>query len=245
MDTKKNISSATKNYSPENCWLNNFSAFKNCSPELKDQLLSNSQKRTYSKGEVLIKTGEQEEGLFCIQSGIVKISQKGKNNKDFILSLAMSGDLLGLNALTETEPCAFSASATNDVIACYVPTADVKLILQKDPDVSLQLMQNICSKLDFIEQRIISISKKNIREQCAEILITIANEMLLENEPTLPINYSLKDLASFIGTTTSYLHKILLEFTTKEILVVRDRKYFINNVNDLIAIAEGVEKEKN
>ena len=53
------------------------------------------------------------------------------------------------------------------------------------------------------------------------------------------INYSIKDLASLIGTTKSYLYKILLEFTNKKILSVHNRRIFINNMNALTAVAIG------
>lgn len=222
-----------------NCWINNFSAFKNCAPEIRNQILKNTQTKTYSKGEMLIKAGDIGGGVFCIQNGIVKVSKKGKKNKEFILWLAGTGDLVGLNSLVNDEPFSFSASAIDEVTACSILAADLKIILQKDPVVSVQLMKNLCDKLNFIEQRITSISRKKIREQCAEILISMATQSSPDNNKNMCINYSIKDLACLIGTTTNYLYKILLEFTNKNILSVRNRKIFINNMNALSAIAIG------
>ena len=59
------------------------------------------------------------------------------------------------------------------------------------------------------------------RGQCAEILISIATDNTNEKDKTYYINYSVRDLASLVGTTQNYLYKILLEFTTKGILSVK------------------------
>lgn len=239
MDTTNNSVTTNNTDSCGNCWINNFSAFKNCTPEIRSQILKNTRTKKYDKGEILIKAGDVGGGVFCIQNGIVKVSKKGKKNKEFILWLAGVGDLVGLNSLVQDEPFSFSASAIDEVSACCILAADLKIILQKDPVVSVQLMKNLCDKLNFIEQRITSISRKKIREQCAEILISIATQCSPENGKNMFINYSIKDLACLIGTTPNYLYKILLEFTAKNILSVRNRKIFINNISALSAIAIG------
>ena len=166
METTNNSTTTINTDSCGNCWINNFSAFKNCAPEIRNQILKNTQTKKYTKGDILIKEGDVG-GVFCIQSGIVKVSKKGKKNKEFILWLAGTGDLVGLDSLVNNEPSSFSASAINEVIACSILASDLKIILQKDPVVSVQLMKNLCDKLNFIEQRITSISrKKNKRTMC-------------------------------------------------------------------------------
>ena len=239
MDTTNSSATTNNTDSCGNCWINNFSAFKNCAPEIRNQILMNTRTKKYNKGEVLIKAGDVGGGVFCIQSGIVKVSKKGKKNKEFILWLAGTGDLVGLDSLVNNEPSSFSASAINEVIACSILASDLKIILQKDPVVSVQLMKNLCDKLNFIEQRITSISRKKIREQCAEMLISMATQDSPEHNKNMCVNYSIKDLACLIGTTKNYLYKILLELTDKKILSVRNRKIFINNMSELSAIAIG------
>ena len=61
----------------------------------------------------------------------------------------------------------------------------------------------------------------------------------MDNDKKLYINYSIGDLASLIGTTKNYLYKVLVEFTDKDILSIRNRRLLITNLNALTLIAAG------
>lgn len=223
-----------------NCWLNDFSGSKSQSPQR--DIASNKQEKEYNKGEYLVKTGDRVSGIYCIKDGIVKVSKKGKRKKEFILWIARSGDVVGLNSFINDEFFSFSASALNKVNACFVQASDLKIILNKKPIVFVQLMRNLCSKLDFVEQRITSISRKSIKEQCAEILISIATQKQSENNKNMHINYSINDLACLVGTTKNYMYKVLLEFTDRKILSLHNRKLIVNNMSALSSIAMGNDK---
>lgn len=226
----------------ESCWLNNFSAFKNCPSQIRNDILENTQSRIYNKGEYLMKNGEAVSGVFCIQEGIVKVTKNGNRNKEYILWIAGKGDIVGLNSFIDDEPFSFSASAIDHVTACFIPAFDLKILLQKEPVIFVQLMKSLCEKLNFIEQRITSLSGKKIKEQCAEMLISIASQSNSENDKRLYINYSINDLASLIGTTKNYLYKILLEFNNKKVLSIHNRKMYISDMGALSSIAIGSNK---
>ncbi|MES2285660.1 MAG: Crp/Fnr family transcriptional regulator [Bacteroidota bacterium] len=239
MDIAKNIIAFSENsVNCENCWLNNFSANEDCSTEFLDMILLNKEEKKYAKGAYLVKNGVQVSGIYCIQKGTVKVFKKGIKNKDFILWIAGKGDIIGLNSFINDEVYSFSASALDETSACFIPSSDLKILLSKKPVAFVQLMGNVCDKLNFVEQRITSISRKTIKEQFAEILITISRNNT-EGDKNVVINYSVKDLASFVGTTKNYLYKILVEFTDKKILSFNNRKFLISNMNALSLIAAG------
>lgn len=243
MDTiKSTITPLTDTLSCSTCWVGNFSEFKNCSAEIQGTLLLKKEEKKFKKGASIIKDGDGVAGVFCVQKGNVKIFKKGIRNKDFIMWIAGKGDIVGLNSFINDDVYSFSAVAINETALCFIPASDLKILLSKEPIAFVQLMRNLCQKINFVEHRITSISKKSIREQCAELLISIAAQNILENDKKLTINYSVKDLASLVGTTKNYLYKILEDFTDKEILSVRKRKLFINNMKALSLIASGHDK---
>ena len=240
MKTNTSKSTMTNSADCENCWLNNFPAFKDCSPEARNEICNNLEVKKYSRGEYLIQSGDEGDRVFCIKDGNVKVSKKGNSNKEFILWIAHHGDMVGLNSLIDEGPFAFSASAINEVTACFIHAADLKIILQKEPVFSMQLMKTLCEKLNFIEQRITSISRKKIKERSAEILINLATRN--GQDTNMQVDYSINDLASLVGTTKNYLYKVILELTSKKILLVQKRKIIINNYQALSSIAIGKEK---
>ncbi|MCE9539799.1 MAG: Crp/Fnr family transcriptional regulator [Bacteroidetes bacterium] len=225
----------------ENCWLHNFTTNENCSSELLNKKTLNREEKKYNKGAYLIKSGVLVSGVYCIQKGTVKIFKKGIKNKDFIMWVAGKGDIIGLNSFINDEVYSFSASALSETSACFITSSDLQILLSKKPLAFVQLMKNVCDKINFVEQRITSISKKTIKQQFAEILITISKNNP-DSDKNVVINYSVKDLANFVGTTKNYLYKILLEFTNKKILSINNRKFIISNMNALSLIATGADK---
>ncbi len=243
MDTiKSTITSSTDSFCCSNCWVRHFSEFKNCSVEVQKNLLLKKEEKKYTKGAYLIKNGDLVAGVFCIQKGNVKVFKKGMRNKEFIMWVAGKGDMIGLNSFINDETYSFSAAALNETACCFLPAYELKTLLNMEPIAFVRLMRNLCQKINFVERRITSISKKSVREQCAELLISIVTQNSFDNDKKLTINYSVKDLASFVGTTKNYLYKVLEDFNNKEILSVRNRKMFIHNINALSSIASGHEK---
>lgn len=224
----------------ENCWLGNFSTYNGVPSQVK--IIASKQEREYSKGEYLMKAGDPVFGIYCIKKGIVKISKKGTRNKEFILWIARSGDVVGLNSFINEEAFSFSASAIDDVSACFIPATDLKLVFNKEPIVFVQLMRRLCEKLNFIEQRITSISRKSVKAQCAEMLMTFAAQTDPLNSSSISIDYSISDLASLVGTTKNYMYKIIGDFIDKKIVTINNRKLIVNNINSLSAIAIGNDK---
>lgn len=243
MNTTKSSTISTSNLSIcENCWLDKFSSTRKCSSESTDKTFFKKEAEEYGKGTYLIKNGDCVSGIYCVQKGFVKITKKGKRNKEFILWIAGQGDIIGLNTFINNENYAFSATAIDKISACFIPRSYLEILLKNEPMAFVHLMRKLCEKLNFVEQRITSLTGKSIRGQCAEILISIATPSGSEGDKKMYINYSVKDLASLVGTTRNYLYKILLELTNKQILSVHNRKFVINKMNELSIIANGSEK---
>lgn len=222
------------------CELKKFSVFKDCPEDLLSQFFSNKTLVHFKKGDTLITQGENFKGVFCIQRGVVKVS-KGSRNREFILWIATPGDIIGLDSFINAENYFYNASAVDDVSACFIPASDFKNILAKDPSFSIRLMKDLCNKINFIEDRITSMSRKKIKEQFAEVLISLAARGQRQPDGNIPVKYSVRDLANIIGTSKNYLYKILYEFSDQKILAVKNKKLFITDFEKLRHVAIGGE----
>ena len=224
------------------CSLKEFSVFKDCPENLLNEVFSHKTQKHFKKGEFLVNKNDEFKGVFCIQEGVVKVSKTGSGNKEFILWFARPGDIIGLDSFINNEDYSFSASAIDEVVVCFIPAVDFKAILTKDPAISIGLMKDLCDKINFIEDRITSISRKKIREQFAEMLISLSvkNKKTLEN--TFNVYYSIKDLANIIGTTKNYLYKILADLSDQKVVSIHQRKLIIKDFDRLSHIAVGDEK---
>lgn len=235
--------SSTQSLSCNNCSLKISSVFKACPGDILDKYFANKQQICFAKDEVLLKQEENFSGVYCVQEGVVKITKTKNHKKEFILWFARPGDIIGLDSFINNESYSFSAIAVDSGKLCFIPAKDFSGLLSGEPVISFELIKSLCRKINFIEGRITSIAQKNIKEQFAEMLISLAAKNKGKNNQNIQVEYTIKDLANIIGTTKNYLYKILSEFTRKDLIEIEEQKLKIKNLDklSLIAMGEGVE----
>src|SRR5690606_11738423 len=77
--------------------------------------------REIKKGEVIFKEGDKLKGVFCVGSGVSKLSQLSSNGKDLIVKLVTKGEILGQRSVIAEEPANLSAKALSDMKVCFIP----------------------------------------------------------------------------------------------------------------------------
>lgn len=235
------VNNKTRMADCQQCGLKKFSVFQNCSDEQLDELFSHKQFRQFSKNETIIRQNDLFDGVYCIQEGTVKVTTLGSKNKEFILWFARPGDIIGIDSFINNKNHSFTAIASVPVSACFIPANDFKKLVDNEPAMARKLMKVLCEEINFIEDRITSISQKSIREQFAEVLISIATKNKKSIVGNTSINYSIKDLANIIGTTNNYLYKILSDLNEKNVVSIRNKKLVIRDFDRLSLIAIGEE----
>jgi CRP/FNR family transcriptional regulator, polysaccharide utilization system transcription regulator len=238
MDVNKGRNNFDKQpVSSERSWTDDFYPFRNIDTQTKIEVMLNAEKIIFPSGDFIVKPGDIEKGVFFIHKGTVKVSRTG-STKEFILWFAKQGDMVGLESFADNAPFTFFATAIEDVTAYFIPASDLRIILRKEPSVTSGIMKKICERVYFMEARLTSISRKKMRAECAEMLLTIARTQGGSSTgKTAVIDYGLDDLASLVGTTRNYLYKIMLQFANKNILTIKKRKFIINNLDALTVIS--------
>lgn len=219
------------------CWLKQFFT-GNIALDQKS-VFKNKVLLRYKKAESLVKAGDALTGVYCIKEGLVKILKKGCKDKEFLLWIAGKHDIVGLDAFINNETPSYSAFAIDEVEACFIQKPDLKKSFIQEPGVFLQLIKDLCKKLNFIEYRITNISHNKIKENVAELLISTTIKGESSDGEEACINYSVGDLANIIGTSKNYLSKILSMLIKEKIVSVRNRKIIINDMQSLSIIAKG------
>ena len=85
---------------------------------------------TYKKNQTLFYEGTRPMGIFCINSGKVKVFKMGSNGKEQILFIAQKGDFLGYRSLLSEELYGSSGTVLEPAAICFIPKSDfLKAIL--------------------------------------------------------------------------------------------------------------------
>ncbi len=194
----------------------------------------------YKKGQTLFYEGTRPMGLFCINSGKVKVYKISSEGKEQILKLAKPGDFLGYRALISEEFYNSSATVIEEGAICYIPKADFLSILQKNPAFFRKMAKRVAHELGLMEQKLVTIAQKSVRERLAATLIMLKETYGMEGGESdlIDIALSREDLANIIGTATETVIRLLSEFKNQKLISLQGKKIKVLNSKGLVREAD-------
>ncbi|MCI0448896.1 MAG: Crp/Fnr family transcriptional regulator [Chlorobi bacterium] len=172
----------------------------------------------FHKNELLFQEGESAKGIYCIESGNVKLSKKEANDGDRIVHLAAKGEILGLHAVVNRHNYTNSAVALTKTHSCFITADDFLKLIEDNNTYKLLVMKSLCSRIDTMENHINRISDKPSDERFADTLLMLVNKYGLNRSRELNIHLSLDEIASFTCTSKSYMKKIISDFSQRGLI---------------------------
>ena len=188
---------------------------------------------TIKKGEHIFEEGNNVNGIFCIQSGVCKLSKLSSNGKDQIIKLLKPGELIGQREMISDEPTNLSAIAQEDMEVCFIPKSEMLNLFDHNNQFSRNLMKNICEDLKETSEHALSMSQKNVKERLAEALVYLHDTFGKNEDGSLHIQLSREELAGMIGTATESCIRLLSDFNRLGLIELVGKKIVVKDVNKL------------
>lgn len=193
----------------------------------------------YKKGQVLFHEGTRPLGVFCINSGKIKVYKTGVDGKDQIITINKPGDLIGYRAMISSEMYPVTAEALEDTKVCFIPKSDFLSILHESPEFSSRLLQEVCKELGIMANSITSIAQKSVRERLAVTLLLLNDTYRVESDDDnspVEINLTREDLANIVGTATETVIRLLHDFKEENLIETKGRKIRVLEKQKLVKI---------
>ena len=172
----------------------------------------------FHKNDVLFKENDQPAGLYCIESGSVKIFKDEPADQERILHLATAGEILGLHSVVNNHIYTNSATAISETRASFITAQDFMNLINSNNTYKLLVMKSLCSRIDSMEDHIVRISEKMSDERFADTLLVLIDKYGINKTKDLNIHLSIDELASYTCTSKSYMKKIITEFTHRGLI---------------------------
>lgn len=193
----------------------------------------------YKKNQVIFHEGNRPLGLFCLTSGKVKIHKTGLDGREQIVRLAKPGDMIGYRSFLGEEFYSATAVALDDSCVCFIDKNDFFQVLKTNENFSLDLIHLLARELREAEDMIRDMAQKSVRERVAEVLLLIKEKYGVDaSDPTL-LNSRMtrEELASYVGTATETLIRLLSDLKEENIIETQGRRIRILNPKALFQIA--------
>jgi len=194
---------------------------------------------TYKKGQNLFFQGNPPFGIFCINSGKVKVTKVGADGKEAIVRVAKNGDILGHRSLFSEEYYSATSTALEDSTICFLDKKWIMKAIEEKPSVAKNLIGLLSRDMGAAEQKLASMSQKNVRERLAELLLTLKNTFGIKENNIVRLNIKLtrEELASMIGVANETLIRFLSEFRDEGIITQKGKVIYIADEEKLLEFA--------
>ncbi|MCP9752985.1 Crp/Fnr family transcriptional regulator [Ferruginibacter sp. HRS2-29] len=192
----------------------------------------------YKKGEYIFKEGTRPHGVFCVNVGKIKLVKSGDDGREHILRLVKPGDPLGYRSMLSGDKYNASAIALENCGVCFIPKELFLGILQKDSQLSFEMMKLLSDDLKKAEMQLTHLAQKPVRERVAEAILFIKETYGYEEDgQTINATFSREDIANIVGTAKETTIRLLSEFNKDKIIQLTGKKITILDLPKLVSSA--------
>lgn len=195
---------------------------------------------TFKKGQTLFMQGNPPFGMYCIKSGIVKVTQTGPDGKESIVRLAKGGDTIGHRSLFSEEYYKATATAIEETSVCFYDKKYIQKLVKEEPSVAYNLISRLGHDLGASEHKVTSLAQKSVRERLAELLLVLKEgygEKLADGRVKLNIKLTREEMASMVGTASETLIRFFTEFKNEDIIEQEGKVIYITDMEKLVDFA--------
>lgn len=199
--------------------------------ELKNFFDDEGKEYTYRKGEVIYKEGVHSNMIYLILRGVVKTHKMDESGKELITALFKADDFLGFTSFMDTIPYQESATALEEATLVGVSKSELKAVLEKSKNVSLELMELLTDNLAEIKDQLLQMAYSSVRKKTAQTILQFA--AILGKSPQEGIRIARNDLASVAGIATESLIRTLSGFKKEGLIEIEGRNIRLVDVEGL------------
>ncbi|MEO1513668.1 MAG: Crp/Fnr family transcriptional regulator [Bacteroidota bacterium] len=191
--------------------------------------------KLFKKGEYIYLQEDESDKIFFLVDGRVKIGSYSEAGKEITKAILSTGEVFGELALIGESKRRDFAYAMEDVMACVLPSNELKNMMRVHSGLNLFLMRIMGSRVLEMEQRLESLVFKDSRTRIVEFLRDLANkkgqrvgyEMLVRKFMTH------QEIANLTATSRQTVTTVLNELRSKNILTFNRRRLLIRDMEKL------------
>ncbi len=199
--------------------------------ELKNFFDDHGEISSYKKGASVYKEREHSNKIYLILKGVIKTHKMDESGKELITALYKPDDFLGFTSFIDNIAYQESATTVEETELAGVSKTKLKEILEKNNNISLELMEMLTDNLSDIKEQLLQMAYSSVRKKTAQTILQFAQALNKKPEDTIKISRS--DLASVAGIATESLIRTLSSFKKDGLIEIEGRNIKILNLPGL------------
>lgn len=188
-------------------FLRSLPCFAGLSDEETQRLERESLERSFDKGKTLFLEGEPCEGLYIVESGVVRIFKISSEGREQVLMVARRGDVFNVAPVFDIGSNPANASALESCTVLLIPK-EMMLSLVADCPAALGIIKLLVERLRHLTTLVEDLSLRRVVSRLARVLLDLA---VVEGGPSPAVSLTQTEMAAMAGTVRDVLGRALRE----------------------------------
>lgn len=190
-------------------------------------IAQSAQVKEFKKNELLFRLGENDDTLYIINSGRVRIYQLSESGREQTIRILNPGDFTGEVAIFQPDSHHNNyAEASVNTSICMIHKKDLEGYLDAYPEITRRILADVVKRLETSEKQTTQVGIEQVESRIISFLVeNVDND---DNHTFVTLPMSKKDLASYLGTTPETISR---KFTSLE-----DRGFIMHHPHNRIEI---------
>ena len=165
--------------------------------------------RSFSRGEVVFREGEQSAGIYVVQSGWLKSYKISVNGREQVVRYVGPGEVFNeIGALAEMGNQA-TVEALEPSSVWIISRQSITILMARYPSIAQFLIRNLSNRLIHLMQMIEDLSLRSVSGRLARLLMENSADQVLSRRPWS----TQSEMAARLGTVPDVLNRALRELS--------------------------------
>ncbi len=210
--------------------------FAELSPKMLNVICEFGTIKVRQKGDYLYRSGDDNDKLFVLLKGKVKIS-KQYYGKEVFNSLVQSGMIFGESGLSKLQPRKSDCTVfAGHAIILEFGIDEIKLIMKRYCDLSLLIVKAITEKHIKLQNKMASMVLFDAKQRIIDFIyqdaqsygIRVGSEILLDHGMTQ------QEIANITGTSRQTVVSVLKELKNAGVISLKRRGFLVKDLDRLV-----------
>ena len=170
----------------------------------------------YATGSVLYQEGDEDNAIYTIRSGLVKLVRYLPDGRERIIRLMKASDSIGLERILG-RPYGHTAIVLQPVTACRIPIGVLQQLDEDKPRFYHKMMERWATVLFQADDYIMMLLSGTVKQRVAHLIQWLADYTPSDNKSTVML-LSGGDMSAMLDITPESVSRILAELKRLKIL---------------------------
>lgn len=191
--------------------------------------------RTFERGAVVFRQGEDGDALYLVESGAVKISCLSPDGREVVLAVMGPGEVFGELSLFDAGVRTADATAMEDTVALALSHAVFRPFLAEHPAVAVHLLEVMAGRLRETGEALQDVIFSDVPGRLAKRFLDLAARYgTVDGEGTLiDLTLTQEELAQMVGAARESVNKAVASFVSRGWVAMRGRRYVVTDEHAL------------